>query len=1032
VAVTTETRTLSTSSGFRDGLGERVLTFDRATGELRERLRVRPELGAFESALGAQIDRVSALADSRFARARDVDRDRVTGQVVVVSDYVAGQRLSDLLETARERAVFPDISAALQTTSELLLAMASFSAGLKATHGAIAPARVVITDTGDVVLTDYLFGPILARLRFSAARLWKEFDIAPGPSAFDEAADLRQIALILVALSLGRPISRDEYPGQAHALVSEVCEVAQITGGDRLATATQGWLDRALGYNGSGSFDTLAQACSGFAKVMSCGPAASRASLVSFLDDLAADPVEVISVPAPPLPAPIVARALEPPAEVAKVPEPPVAIEEIFEPIVAALAPAPEPPPPPPPVEEHVPPPRSGFDEPFFTFTLLDTDVDAQPVQPEPPALSEPPPAQFEVEPSKPLSFEVIAPESSVALPIEAVVEEPPAYLPVAYEPEPAPEPEPERIAYAPVVEDAPASYEPVVYDVPVVQEPEREPEPEPVAFEPVVSESTALVPIDPEPVLPEPVSQESIEPVPVHYIAEEPIPAAEEPVAAAPSFEEAREPAAPSRPSSPSDWDEWTVYEGDSRPRAATAPAESTIFDPRDPPRGPERTSKKKKKRGKKRREEEAEQPKEIVAPRPVAPAAPPMQSTLAALAAMPEILPPGVVPLPPVARPAAFSAPPLAAPTLAPPPSAPQPIKLKDSGSGGASVRPREEPRVTLAPVRPANVEGTTPARDLFSAATRRERALPSLGVFLKIVAVVVVVILAGVGVSMFRGSTPTLENGTLTLESTPPGSDVFVDGQPKGKTPITLPVAAGKHEIRLSRRGANHVVPVVVEAGKAHVERHTWPNLKPAGGLRVTSTPPGAAVLIDGKAQGQTPLELPDLAVGRHTVVIQGRGGSIRRTVRITAGEQAVVDVELYSGFLKVFAPVELQLSVRGRPLSSAGGDAIMLPAGTHEILAVNTPLGYRGTHTISVEPGQTANLTIEPTGRLNLNAVPWAEVVIDGVTVGDTPIANRSVPIGVHQIVFRHPDHGERRFTTTVKFNQVATVTADLTR
>ena len=189
MAVTTETRTLSTSSGFRDGLGERVLTFDRATGELRERLRVRPELGAFEAALGAQIDRVSALADPRFARARDVDRDRITGQVVVVSDYVAGQRLSDILETARERAVFPDMSAALQTTSELLLAMASFSAGLKATHGAIAPARVVITDSGDVVLTDYLFGPVLARLRFSAARLWKEFDIAPGPSTFDEAAE---------------------------------------------------------------------------------------------------------------------------------------------------------------------------------------------------------------------------------------------------------------------------------------------------------------------------------------------------------------------------------------------------------------------------------------------------------------------------------------------------------------------------------------------------------------------------------------------------------------------------------------------------------------------------------------------------------------------------------------------------------------------------------------------------------------------------------------------------------------------------
>ena len=48
--------------------------------------------------------------------------------------------------------------------------------------------------------------------------------------------------------------------------------------------------------------------------------------------------------------------------------------------------------------------------EPFFTFTMSDTDSDAPP---EPPAEAEAQPAQFEVEPSKPLSFEVIAPESA-------------------------------------------------------------------------------------------------------------------------------------------------------------------------------------------------------------------------------------------------------------------------------------------------------------------------------------------------------------------------------------------------------------------------------------------------------------------------------------------------------------------------------------------------------------------------------------------------------------------------------------------
>ena len=45
---------------------------------------------------------------------------------------------------------------------------------------------------------------------------------------------------------------------------------------------------------------------------------------------------------------------------------------------------------------------------------------------------------------------------------------------------------------------------------------------------------------------------------------------------------------------------------------------------------------------------------------------------------------------------------------------------------------------------------------------------------------------------------------------------------------------------------------------------------------------------------------------------------------------------------------------------------------------------------------------------------LNALPWAEVWIDGESIGETPIGKVSVPIGWHEIVFRHPELGEKRF------------------
>jgi hypothetical protein len=67
---------------------------------------------------------------------------------------------------------------------------------------------------------------------------------------------------------------------------------------------------------------------------------------------------------------------------------------------------------------------------------------------------------------------------------------------------------------------------------------------------------------------------------------------------------------------------------------------------------------------------------------------------------------------------------------------------------------------------------------------------------------------------------------------------------------------------------------------------------------------------------------------------------------------------------------------------------------------------------------------------PTGGLSINAVPWAQAFIDGSPVGETPIANMQVPIGLHEITFRHPQLGERRTSVTVTARETAKVGIDL--
>jgi hypothetical protein len=105
--------------------------------------------------------------------------------------------------------------------------------------------------------------------------------------------------------------------------------------------------------------------------------------------------------------------------------------------------------------------------------------------------------------------------------------------------------------------------------------------------------------------------------------------------------------------------------------------------------------------------------------------------------------------------------------------------------------------------------------------------------------------------------------------------------------------------------------------------------------------------------------------------------------------------------------------------------------MVSAGRHEITIVNDALGYRATRVLQVPPGKVAPFTVElPKGTIALNAVPWAEVWIDGVKVGDTPIGNLSVAIGNHDVVFRHPELGEQRHTATVTLASAARLSVDL--
>jgi hypothetical protein len=84
-------------------------------------------------------------------------------------------------------------------------------------------------------------------------------------------------------------------------------------------------------------------------------------------------------------------------------------------------------------------------------------------------------------------------------------------------------------------------------------------------------------------------------------------------------------------------------------------------------------------------------------------------------------------------------------------------------------------------------------------------------------------------------------------------------------------------------------------------------------------------------------------------------------------------------------------------------------------------------------VQIAAGKTTALRIEaPRVPVAINARPWADVFVDDTNVGQTPIANVAIPIGTHQVVFRHPQLGDRRQTLVVTSKGPNRAAADLTK
>jgi hypothetical protein len=241
-------------------------------------------------------------------------------------------------------------------------------------------------------------------------------------------------------------------------------------------------------------------------------------------------------------------------------------------------------------------------------------------------------------------------------------------------------------------------------------------------------------------------------------------------------------------------------------------------------------------------------------------------------------------------------------------------------------------------------------------------------------------------------------------VTLESLQAGDTVLVNGRPVGVTPLRLNVEPNVQSIEI--QSAAPPVGAVTPVGNDEPSpRNTEPSAR--DGERGTANEERSAGNRErGAANRESEAETREPAIEQ--------AGARQR-----------------SGGFRITSPIEIQVLQGDRVLGSSSDGPIVARAGVHDFDFVNTAFGYRSRHRVEIKTNQIINVTVTPPpGRVSINVTPWAQVWIDGDAVGDTPIANREMPVGEHQVTVRHPRLGAHTEKFIIRPGQLTRVTTTL--
>ena len=296
------------------------------------------------------------------------------------------------------------------------------------------------------------------------------------------------------------------------------------------------------------------------------------------------------------------------------------------------------------------------------------------------------------------------------------------------------------------------------------------------------------------------------------------------------------------------------------------------------------------------------------------------------------------------------------------------------------------------------------------------------------------------------------PPVRYGSISVESSPDGAEIYFDGNYRGHAPLTISdVWPGVYTIAAEMNG--YRAYTTTTSVKSDVRSSVYCTLTPentAGALYVISSPNDAIVTLDGLYKGKTPITLNNLAASTHIIQLDLPGYyDWKSSVDVPAGGTKTISATLNpmpvssTGWIYVSsspggASVILDGNSVGQTPTSGSLKLNAIAVGDHTVaLALSGYKSHSSRASVSSNTVSEVSAVLVPEGTLSgkgsmsISSNPsGVNVLVDNNFIGISPLIANDIAAGNHLVTFRMDGYQDYSTDALVNAGATSSVSAAL--